>query len=51
MAGNGELYLFRPPRKLVSRHESNYDRLRAGYDVARRDAEQRLDELLDYLKK
>lgn len=51
MADNGDLYLFRPPRKLVSRHESNYDRLRAGYDVARRDAEQRLNELLDYLKK
>lgn len=51
MADSGALYLFRPPCKLVKRHESNYDRLRAGYDAARRDAEQRLDELLGYLKK
>lgn len=50
MADSGELYLFRPPRKLVKRHESNYGRLRAGYDAARQDAEQRLEELLVYLK-
>lgn len=50
MANNGEVYLFRPPRKLVSRHESNYGRLRAGYNVGRRDAEQKLDGLLSYLE-
>lgn len=51
MAGSGELYLFRPPYKLVKRHESNYGRLRAGYETARKDAEQRLDEMLFYLEK
>lgn len=51
MADSGELYLFRPPHKLVSRHESNYGRLRAGYDIARENAEQQVDGLLDYLKK
>lgn len=50
MADNGELFLFRPPHRLVKRHESNYDRLRAGYDAAREDAEQKIDTLLSYLE-
>lgn len=51
MADAGELFLFRPPHKLVNRHESNYNKLRAGYEVARRDAEEHLEELLTYLER
>lgn len=50
MAIAGQLFLFRSERKLVSRHESNYNKLRKGYEVGRQDAENRLGDLLTYLK-
>lgn len=46
---DGKIFVFRPESHVVSRHESNYDKLRKGYDVGAADAENRLEELLDYL--
>ena len=48
---DGKAFVFRPARRLVSRHESNYDKLRKGYAVGIADAEKRFDELREYLNR
>lgn len=45
----GKIFVFRPPEPPCSRIESDYDDLRAGYDLGRKIAAERFDELIEYL--
>ena len=47
----GKVFVFRPAVEPCSRIESNYEKLRAGYDMGVQDATERFNELMEYLNK